>query len=80
LAGDAERVGDLLPRPAVADRLVDVRRLPHVEPPPQLGDRREPRVRLALAGGDAEQLALRYIAPSSSGPAEYAPGRGVNTA
>ena len=63
LTGDAERVGDPLPGPAVVDRLVDVRGLPHVEPPPQLGDRREPRVRIALAGRDAEQLRFAESPP-----------------
>ena len=58
LARDAQRVGDPLPRPAGADRLIDVRRLQRVEPAAKLGDRREAGVGIAAARGDAEQLRL----------------------
>ena len=58
LLGHAQRLGDLPPRPAGLDRLVDVRGLERVEAPAQLAHGRQARRRIAEPRGGAGQLLL----------------------
>ena len=59
LAGQPERRPDARPRPAGADRVLDMRGFERVQPPPEVGERGQPGRRISALGRAAQELGVR---------------------